>query len=126
MSEGVQPTAISATSGSHQQPAAPMRASGSSPQQVDFNSNRASTCYANFARVTGTPEELIIDAGLNSQSVGQTSQTVHTDLRVVLSLLTAKRLMAALETAVHRHEHAFGMLELDIQQRAHSHGHNIQ
>ena len=36
---------------------------------VQIEDAQAMTSYANFCRVTGTPEELIIDVGLNSQPV---------------------------------------------------------
>ena len=43
------------------------------PAQIKVDDSKAYACYTNFCRVTGTPEELIIDFGLNrvaSQLVG--------------------------------------------------------
>ena len=38
--------------------------------QVQVRDEDAIACYANFCRVTGSPEELIVDFGLNPQPVG--------------------------------------------------------
>ncbi|MBR5711031.1 MAG: DUF3467 domain-containing protein, partial [Thermoguttaceae bacterium] len=48
---------------------APEAAKSAAPQ-VQINDDKAVTSYANFCRVTGTPEELIIDFGLNPQPIG--------------------------------------------------------
>ena len=37
------------------------------PPQFAVDSSALSTVYANFCRVTGTPEELVLDFGLNTQ-----------------------------------------------------------
>jgi hypothetical protein len=76
----------------------------------------AVVCYANFARVTGTPEELILDFGLNSQPMGMAGH-VEVKQRLVVNYFTAKRLLNALAVSVQRHEHAFGALETDVQKR---------
>ena len=36
-------------------------------QRIEVDDSNALTTYANFCRVTGTPEELIVDFGLNTQ-----------------------------------------------------------
>lgn len=73
--------------------------------------------YANFARVTGSPEELILDFGLNPQPFGAQSAPIQIQRRLVLNFFTAKRLLAALSMAVQRHEQAFGVLETDVNKR---------
>ena len=73
--------------------------------------------YANFCRVTGTPEELIVDFGLNKQVAGTQPETVQLTQRIIVNFFTAKRLAAALAMAVARHEQAFGVLETDVQRR---------
>lgn len=40
------------------------------PIQVQVDDAGANASYANFCRVTGSPEELIIDFGLNTQPIG--------------------------------------------------------
>ena len=61
-----------------------------------------------FCRVTGTPEELIVDFGLNKQVGGNTAETIQLNQRIIVNFYTAKRLAAALVMAVQRHEQAFG------------------
>ena len=86
-------------------------------QQVQVDESKAVTSYANFCRVTGTPEELIVDFGLNSQSMGVPSQPLVITQRLIVNYYTAKRLLAALQMSVQRHEAAFGVLETDVQKR---------
>lgn len=86
-------------------------------QQVLIDDKNAVATYANFCRVTGTPEELIIDVGLNSQPVGPLTESISINQRLVLNYYTAKRLLAALQMSVQRHEAAFGVLETDVQKR---------
>jgi len=85
--------------------------------QVQVDDANAVTSYANFCRVTGTPEELIIDVGLNSQPIGPQTESIRINQRLVLNYFTAKRLLAALQMSVQRHEAAFGVLETDVQKR---------
>jgi hypothetical protein len=73
--------------------------------------------YANFCRVTGTPEELILDFGLNAQPYGVPTEPVEVKQRLVVNYFTAKRMLQALHLSVQRHEQAFGVLETDVQKR---------
>lgn len=75
------------------------------------------TVYANFARVISTPEELIVDFGINSNPFGNGQQEVRVSTKVVLGLFTAKRLFAALQMTIAQHEGVFGVLELDVRKR---------
>jgi hypothetical protein len=85
--------------------------------QIDINDSKCFASYANFCRVTGTPEELIVDFGLNKQVGPQVSETIDISQRIIVNFFTAKRLLAALHMAVQRHEAAFGTLETDVQRR---------
>ena len=58
----------------------------------------------------GTPEELIIDFGLNAQPFGAPADSLKVIQRLVINYFTAKRLLAALSMSVQRHEAAFGVL----------------
>ena len=87
-------------------------------QRVQVEDKHAVTSYANFCRVTGTPEELIIDFGLNPQPVGASQLPVRISQRLVVNFYTAKRMWQALGIAIQRHEQAFGPVETDIQKRA--------
>jgi hypothetical protein len=83
---------------------------------VDDKSISAAS-YANFCRVTGTPEELIIDFGLNAQPFGTPTEPVQVTQRIVTNYYTAKRLLHALHLSVQRNEQAFGVLETDVNKR---------
>lgn len=86
-------------------------------QQVQVDDSTAVCSYANFCRVTGSPEELIIDFGLNSQPMGVPTEPIGIKQRIIVNFFTAKRLLAALHMSVQRHEQAFGILETDVQKR---------
>ncbi len=75
------------------------------------------TGYANFARVTIGPEELILDFGLNTQINPNPNEPVKLTHRLVVNYYTAKRLMGLLQMSVHQHENVFGVLETDVQKR---------
>ena len=87
------------------------------PQPLRVDESRIHATYANFVRVTGTPEELIVDFGLNKQAAGDQTDAIHLTQRLVLNFFTAKRLAVALQMAAQRHEAAFGTLETDVQKR---------
>ena len=86
-------------------------------QQIKIDDSRVQGCYANFCRVTGTPEELILDFGLNAQPFGVPTEPVDVKQRIVVNYFTAKRMLQALHMSVQRHEQAFGVLETDVQKR---------
>lgn len=73
--------------------------------------------YSNFCRVTGTPEELIVDFALNPNPFSQQDQTVKVSQRIVMNYFTAKRLFAALQQTIIRHEQNFGAIELNVRRR---------
>ncbi len=85
--------------------------------QVQVKDDEANACYANFCRVTGSPEELIIDFGLNPQPIGVPKDPIKVNQRIIVNFFTAKRLLAALQMSVARHESVFGVLETDINKR---------
>jgi hypothetical protein len=85
--------------------------------EVKVNDKDAVCLYANFCRVTGTPEELILDFGLNAQPFGVPTEPVEVKQRIVTNYFTAKRMLQALHMSVQRHEQAFGVLETDVQKR---------
>jgi hypothetical protein len=85
--------------------------------QIPVDESHIVATYANFCRVTGTPEELIVDFGLNKQVGDQSPEAIHLKQRIIVNFFTAKRLAYALGMAVQRHEQAFGNLETDVQKR---------
>ena len=76
--------------------------------------------YSNFCRVTATPEEVILDFGLNPQPFATGRQDVKANQRIVMNFYTAKRLLTALGMTIQRHEGTFGSIELDVRRRASS------
>lgn len=100
--------------------AAPEAAAAPAQQQmvqVEVDDGHVTATYSNFCRVTGSPEELIIDFGLNPQPVGIPTKAIPVTQRVIVNYFTAKRLLHALSLSVQRHEAVFGVLETDIQKR---------
>ena len=90
---------------------------GQAPPQMKVDDSKAYACYANFCRVTGTPEELIIDFALNQQPMGAITEPLVITQRIVTNFYTAKRLLHALALSVQRHEAAFGVVETNVQKR---------
>ena len=74
--------------------------------------------YVNLARVTGTPEEVVVEFGVNTK-LGQ--EVMQSDppftQTVAMNFYTAKRFSAALQITIDRHEQAFGEVETDITKR---------
>jgi hypothetical protein len=85
--------------------------------QVEIDDSKVLANYANFCRVTGTPEELIIDFGLNPQPFGIPTQPIPVNQRIITNFFTAKRMLHALQLTIQRHEATFGVLETDVQKR---------
>ena len=80
------------------------------------------TTYANAFRTNGTPEEVMLDFGLNLAAPGAQQQArpeiVFTvNQRVVLNYFSAKRLAITLGQIIRRYEQQFGELELDVAKR---------
>ncbi len=73
--------------------------------------------YANFCRISGTPEEVIIDFGVNMHPTGPSDTPIPLAQRVITNWYTAKRLLYALHVTLERHENVFGTLETDMQKR---------
>jgi hypothetical protein len=88
--------------------------------QFATDASSLSTVYTNFCRVSVTPEELVLDFGLNTQLSPTPTEPVKLSHRVVMNFYTAKRLMNALLSVINQYENAYGVLELDFQRRARS------
>lgn len=92
-------------------------AAGQQMQEVVVDDSHANAGYANFCRVSSTPEELILDLGLNPTPYATGKVDVKVTQRIILNHFTAKRLWSALSMALQRHEQAFGVLETDVRKR---------
>ncbi len=86
------------------------------PPDYQLDYSRVSEAYANFCRVAQTPEELVLDFGLNP-TLAPTSEPIKITHRLILNYYTAKRLLLALNQFIQRHEAAFGVIELDFNKR---------
>ena len=86
-------------------------------QRVRVDASQVRAVYANFSRVTGTTEEVILDFGLNTQAQGVPANAIRLDSRLVLNFFTAKRLLGALKLTIERHEKAFGPIQIDVRKR---------
>ena len=85
--------------------------------RINLDDKDVAAAYSNFCRVTGSPEEVIIDFSLNPNPFTREDQTIKVDQRLVLNHYTAKRLFAALQQTIMRHEQNFGVIELNVQRR---------
>jgi hypothetical protein len=85
--------------------------------RINLDDKGVTAAYSNFCRVTGSPEEIIIDFSLNPNPFTREDQTIKVDQRLVLNYYTAKRLFAALQQTIMRHEQNFGVIELNVQRR---------
>lgn len=96
----------------------PGKAPADAPQiKITLDEESLEAIYSNFCRVTGTPEEVIVDFALNPNPFSRQDQKVKVDKRVVMNQYTAKRLFAALQQTIMRHEQNFGVIELNVQRR---------
>ena len=86
--------------------------------EVALNDRDAHAAYSNFARVTATPEEVIVDFALNPNPFQTGKQEVTVSQRLIMNFYTAKRLCSALAMTLQRHEQTFGAIELDVRRRA--------
>jgi len=86
--------------------------------QVQIDDSEIVANYANFCRVTGTPEELLLDFGLNPHPFDSPSEPIPISQRIITNFYTAKRLMYALQLTIERHEKTFGAVESNPERRA--------
>jgi hypothetical protein len=98
---------------------APSQPPAAQPPTIQIDDSKVLANYSNFCRVTGTPEELIIDFGLNPQPFGVPTEPIPVTQRIITNFFTAKRMLHALQMTIQRHEATFGVLELDVQRRVH-------
>jgi hypothetical protein len=86
--------------------------------QVPINDADMASLYVNFFRVTGNPDEVLLDLGMYSQVIAPAGpEPVHLSHRLVMNFVTAKKLAEVLRVVVARHEQAFGVVEVDPNRR---------
>jgi hypothetical protein len=86
------------------------------PTQIDTTGLR--TSYANVCRIAQTPNEVIVDFGLNPNFFGNIlDEPLKLDNRVILSHDAAKRLCIHLTATIQNYEARYGAIELDVTKR---------
>jgi hypothetical protein len=93
---------------------------GTVQSEIVLTDRDAHSAYSNFARVTATPEEVILDFALNPNPFAQGKHEVKITQRLIVNFFTAKRLCRALVATLQRIEASFGPIELDVQRRVQS------
>mgnify|MGYP001587085576 CR=1 FL=1 len=94
----------------------------SRPLRVAVDERNLTTTYANGFRASSTPEELVLDFGLNlphpsAAEANQPEVVFVLNARVVMNHYSAKRLALTLGQHIRRHEELYGELELDAENR---------
>ncbi|MHA3773555.1 DUF3467 domain-containing protein [Verrucomicrobiota bacterium sgz303538] len=76
------------------------------------------TSYANVCRIAQTPNEVIIDFGMNPNFFGTIlDEPLKLDNRVIMSHDAAKRLCLHLTATLQNFEARYGVIELDVAKR---------
>ncbi len=81
--------------------------------QLRVDDREMRTIYANAFRTSTTPEEVLLDLGLNvpvlsEQSEGQPVHQLRLDTRVIMNYGAARRLVQTLTPLIRRHEEQLG------------------
>ncbi len=95
---------------------------GQIQQRITVDDSTVDATYSNFCRVQSTPEELILDLGLNPTPFASGEITVPVTQRVIMNYITAKRMLGLLSATLQRHEQAFGVIETDVRRRVRPQG----
>ena len=84
--------------------------------QIDITGMQ--TSYANVCRIAQTPNEVIVDFGLNPNFFGNIlDEPLKLENRVILSHDAAKRLCIHLTATIQNYEARYGPIELDVTKR---------
>lgn len=107
----------SADPASAQAPAAAKQQAPAEQIVLEVDENSKAT-YSNLCRITGTPEELIMDFALHPNQFGKVlKEAVKVDHRIVMSYQAAKRTAIVLSDTIRRYEERFGQIELNVSRR---------
>jgi hypothetical protein len=92
--------------------------SGAGEQSPAIETDSLKTSYANVFRIAQTPNELIVDFGLNLNLFGPIlPEPLKLENRIVMTHETAKRLMLHMANAIQSYETQYGMIEVDPAKR---------
>ena len=86
--------------------------------QLRIDESRMSTTYANTIRTSTTPEEVILDFGINipQQQGAEQFLSFNVGSRVVMNWAGAKRLAMSLVNVVRQYEQANGEIQIQARQ----------
>ena len=73
--------------------------------------------YTNFVRLMGTPEELLMEIGINRMPVGIPTEPIRIDFMVIIDYQTGKTLLEQVGSVVSQYEEEHGTIETDVQKR---------
>jgi hypothetical protein len=88
--------------------------------QIRIDESKMTSSYANTIRSATTPDEIVLDLGLNLPAQGGPNQqpvmNFQIGQRVVMNWSTAKRLYASLQQALAAYEQAYGTIDVGPKQ----------
>jgi hypothetical protein len=88
------------------------------PATPQVDASEIQTSYANVCRIAQTPNEVIVDFGMNPNFFGQIlDEPLKLNNRVILSHDAAKRLCLHLTATIQNYEARYGQIELDVTKR---------
>lgn len=90
-------------------------AGGQQQIQIRIDESKMVTAYANTIRTSTTPDEVVLDFGLNMPAPSQDGKPMMVfavGSRVVMNWVSAKRLLSSLQGAVGQYESQFGEIKL--------------
>lgn len=88
------------------------------PTTPQIDATNLKTSYANVCRIAQTPNEVIVDFGMNPNFFGNIlDEPLKLDNRVILSHDAAKRLCIHLTATIQNFEARYGSIELDVTKR---------
>jgi hypothetical protein len=90
---------------------------GGNDGQIELDKSGIAPIYTNFVRVTGSPDEAVLDFGMFVGGEGEPLPPIKVHHQAVMNYYTLKRLSASLQATLERHEQAFGPIELDVNKR---------
>lgn len=88
------------------------------PSTPTIDTTNLTASYANVCRIAQTPNEVLIDFGMNPNFFGQIiDEPLKLDQRIILSHDAAKRLCLHLTATIQNFESKYGVIELDVTKR---------
>lgn len=88
------------------------------PTVPAIDQSAMSVSYANVCRIAQTPNEVIVDFGMNPNFFGNIlDEPLKLENRVVMSHDAAKRLCLHLMATIQNFESRYGTIELDVAKR---------